>query len=126
MEASAQIFCMDAPWNPSRAKQATAASRIRWRGGTVVDDMAADLVRVRMNVHVLPGRVLVNGGGGGHPGPMTDLPDIEILAAALGIPLRPEWHETIRQNLAVSLRLGALVGEVELPDGLEAAPVFEA
>lgn len=81
---------------------------------------------MRMNVHVLPGHVLVNGRRAGHPRPMTDLPDIEILAAALGIPLRPEWHETIRQNLAVSLRLGAMVGEVALPDELDAAPVFEA
>ena len=57
---------------------------------------------------------------------MADLPDIEALAAALGIPIRPEWHDGIRQNLATSLRLGALVTELPLPDELELAPVFRA
>ena len=55
-----------------------------------------------------------------------DLPDIEVLAATLGIPLRPEWHDTVRQNLAISLRLASLVGEVPLPDDAEPAPVFRA
>ena len=57
---------------------------------------------------------------------MTDLPDIEALAAALGIPIRPEWHDGIRQNLAISLRLGALMAEAPLPDELDLAPVFRA
>lgn len=43
------------------------------------------------------------------------LPDIEALAAALGIPLRPEWHDAIRQNLAITLRLGALMAELPPP-----------
>lgn len=58
--------------------------------------------------------------------PDPNLPDIEALAAALGIPLRPDWHATIRQNLVVSLRLARQVMDEPLPDGLEPAPVFRA
>lgn len=57
---------------------------------------------------------------------IPELPDIEALAAALGIPLRPEWHDAIRQNLAITLRLGALFAERPVPDELELAPVFRA
>lgn len=69
---------------------------------------------------------LVNAVECGHSPAMPDLPDIEVLAAALGIPIRPEWHDAIRRNLEISLRLGAEMGEVPAPDELELAPVFRA
>ena len=51
---------------------------------------------------------------------------IDAAAAALGIPVEPEWKPEIRANLAVTFRLAALVGEKELPDDAEPAPVFRA
>jgi hypothetical protein len=64
----------------------------------------------------------------------SDLPDkpdpldtyIDAAAAALAIPIQPEWKSEIRANLAVTFRLAALVGEKELPDDAEPAPVFKA
>jgi 1-carboxybiuret hydrolase subunit AtzG-like len=51
---------------------------------------------------------------------------IDAAARALGLPAEPEWKPAIKANLAVTLRLAALVGEFELSDGAEPAPVFEA
>jgi len=51
---------------------------------------------------------------------------IEAAAAALKIPIQPGWKDEIRANLEVTLRLAALVGEKELPDDAEPAPVFQA
>ena len=51
---------------------------------------------------------------------------IEAAAQALGIPIQPEWVPEIRVNLDVTFRLAALVGEKELPDEAEPAPVFRA
>ena len=46
--------------------------------------------------------------------------------ALLGIPVRPEWHDAIRQHLRFSLERGLLVLEFPLPDDAEPAPVFRA
>ena len=51
---------------------------------------------------------------------------IDASAAALGLPIEPEWKPAIRANLAVTLRLANMVAEFELPDEAEPAPVFEA
>ena len=51
---------------------------------------------------------------------------IDAAAQALGIPIQPEWIPEIRANLDVTFRLAALVGEKELPDEAEPAPVFRA
>ena len=51
---------------------------------------------------------------------------IDAAAQALGIPVRPEWVPEIRANLEVTFRLAALLGEKELPDDAEPAPVFKA
>ncbi len=51
---------------------------------------------------------------------------IDAAAAALAIPVDPEWKSEIRANLATTLGLAALVGEMELPDDAEPAPVFKA
>jgi len=61
---------------------------------------------------------------------MSNPPDldayIDAAAAALAIPIQPEWKPEIRAHLAVTFRLAALVGEKELPDDAEPAPVFKA
>ena len=62
---------------------------------------------------------------------MTNKPDhldayIDAAAQALGIPVQPEWKPDIRANLDVTFKLAALVGEKELPDDAEPAPVFKA
>jgi hypothetical protein len=44
----------------------------------------------------------------------------------LGIPVRDEWHETIRLHLALSLDHARHVATFELPDEAEPAPVFTA
>ena len=51
---------------------------------------------------------------------------IDAAAAALNIPVQPEWKSEIRANLEVIFKLGALVAEKELPDDAEPAPVFKA
>ena len=51
---------------------------------------------------------------------------VHASAAALGIPIEPEWKPGIKANLQFTLRVGAMVAEFELPDEAEPAPVFEA
>jgi len=51
---------------------------------------------------------------------------IEAVAAALALPIEPQWKPGIKSNLQVTLRMAALVAEFELPDEAEPAPVFEA
>ena len=51
---------------------------------------------------------------------------IDAAAQALGIPIQPEWKPAVRANLEVTFRLAAVVGEKELPDDAEPAPVFRA
>jgi len=59
---------------------------------------------------------------------MPDDLDTLILAGTtvLGIPIEPEWHDAIRTNLDVTLRLARLVDEFKLPDEADPAPVFRA
>jgi len=60
--------------------------------------------------------------------PEQDTLDSYIDAAAdvLALPMEPAWKMAIRANLQVTLRLAAMVAEVELPNDAEPAPVFEA
>jgi hypothetical protein len=51
---------------------------------------------------------------------------IDAAAAALNIPIQPEWKSEIRANLDVTFKLAALVAEKELPDDAEPAPVYKA
>ena len=51
---------------------------------------------------------------------------IEASAAMLALPIEPEWIPAIKANLAVTFRLADMVGEFQLPDEAEPAPVFEA
>lgn len=49
---------------------------------------------------------------------------IDAAAAVLGLAIAPQWRAAVRGNLAVSLRMAALVADFELPDEAEPAPVF--
>ena len=51
---------------------------------------------------------------------------IDSAAALLRLPLEPEWKGAVRANLEVTLKLAAIVGEKELPDDAEPAPVYQA
>jgi Protein of unknown function (DUF4089) len=51
---------------------------------------------------------------------------IDAAASALALPVEPAWKPAIKANLQVTLRLGKVVAEFELPDETEPAPVFEA
>jgi len=59
---------------------------------------------------------------------MTDPLDDYIAAAAtaLDLPLAPEWQNSVKANLAVTLKHAAAVAEFELPDAAEPAPVYKA
>ncbi|HEY6834749.1 MAG TPA: DUF4089 domain-containing protein [Pseudolabrys sp.] len=51
---------------------------------------------------------------------------ITAAAAALSLPVAPEWRPAVKANLEVTLKHGALVAEFALPDEAEPAPVFKA
>lgn len=61
---------------------------------------------------------------------MNDLADLDAYidagTALLGIPVRPEWRDAIRQHLGVSFELARLVLDFPLPDEADPAPVFVA
>lgn len=61
---------------------------------------------------------------------MTDDADLDAMiasgSAVLGIVVDPAWRESVRANLAVTLRLAARVDAFPLPDDLDPAPVFRA
>ena len=44
----------------------------------------------------------------------------------LDIEIKPEWSESVRANLDVTLKLAKMVASFPLPDETEPAPVFEA
>jgi 1-carboxybiuret hydrolase subunit AtzG-like len=51
---------------------------------------------------------------------------VTAAAAALGLPLQPEWRAAVKANLDVTLKYAALVAEFELRDDAEPAPIFKA
>jgi hypothetical protein len=51
---------------------------------------------------------------------------IDTTAEVLALPVEPEWKPSVAANLRVTLRLAAVVAELELPDEAEPAPKFEA
>jgi hypothetical protein len=61
---------------------------------------------------------------------MNDTTDLDAYIAAgtalLGIPVRPEWREAIRQHLTASFDLARAVLDFPLPDEADPAPVFSA
>jgi hypothetical protein len=51
---------------------------------------------------------------------------MDASAVVLGLTIAPDWRAAVRANLAVTFRMGNMVGEFELPDEAEPAPVFMA
>ena len=51
---------------------------------------------------------------------------INAVAPALGLRIEPAWRESVRANLAVTMRMAKIVDEFVLPDESEPAPVFAA
>jgi hypothetical protein len=51
---------------------------------------------------------------------------VDASAVVLGLTILPEWRAAVRANLAMTLRMGALVDAFGLPDEAEPAPVFLA
>ena len=51
---------------------------------------------------------------------------INASAALLGLTVQPEWQAPVRANLAVTLRMAALLEGFPLPDEAEPAPVYGA
>jgi Protein of unknown function (DUF4089) len=49
-----------------------------------------------------------------------------LMAAALDLPLTPEYAPAVEANLAVAFRLAPLFLDFPLPDDAEPAPVFSA
>jgi len=56
--------------------------------------------------------------------PLDDF--IASAAAALQLPLEPEWQGAIKANLEVTLKHARLVAEFPLPDEAEPAPIYKA
>jgi hypothetical protein len=61
---------------------------------------------------------------------MSEQSELDALIDAgtelLGIPVRPEWRDAIRQHLAVSFDLARVVVDFSLPDEADPAPAFSA
>ncbi len=51
---------------------------------------------------------------------------IALAAKTLDLPFDPAWQPAIKANLEVSLTLGTLVAEFELPDAAEPAAIYKA
>ncbi len=51
---------------------------------------------------------------------------IDASAKLLGLTIDPVWKDAVRANLAVTVRMGAIVAAFPLPDEAEPAPVFTA
>jgi hypothetical protein len=51
---------------------------------------------------------------------------IEAAADTLGLDVRNEWKENVRQHLLVCLHYVRMLEAVELPDDAEPGPVFDA
>ena len=50
---------------------------------------------------------------------------VQALAASLEIPIDPAWEPSIVENVRGLLSVAGVLMEFDLPDGLEAGPVFE-
>ena len=51
---------------------------------------------------------------------------IDVVAAALALPIDPADKPAIRMNLDVTLKMAQLVQEFPLPDEIEPASIYEA
>ena len=51
---------------------------------------------------------------------------IDAVAKALALPIEDAWKPSVRANLAVTLKLAAMVDEFSLPDEIEPASIYAA
>ena len=51
---------------------------------------------------------------------------IDAVAKVLGLPIEESWKPVIRANLAVTLKMAAMVDEFALPDEAEPASIYAA
>lgn len=59
--------------------------------------------------------------------PSDELNDyIDVVAAAMALPVDTAWKPAVRANLDVTLRMARLVQEFPLPDEIEPASIYEA
>lgn len=56
--------------------------------------------------------------------PAITTADVEILAAAAGLTIAPEWREAVARSLTALLADAALLAGLALPEDLESAAVF--
>jgi hypothetical protein len=54
---------------------------------------------------------------------MTE-PELDALAAAIGITLQPDWRDGVRMNFEVSLRMATMVAAFPLDDEADTLPVY--
>src|SRR4051812_37306667 len=71
-----------------------------------------------------PERAAASAKRGGKPDSLDVL--VTAAAQALALPLDPAWHDGIKFNLRLVMRMAAQVDEFPLPDSAEPAPVFHA
>jgi hypothetical protein len=61
---------------------------------------------------------------------MSDTSELDALidasAVLTGIEVRPEWRDSVRMHLDITLRHAATVLAFPLPDDTDPAPVFQA
>jgi Protein of unknown function (DUF4089) len=50
---------------------------------------------------------------------------IAAASRALDLPVEPDWLQSVKANLEVTLRLATVVADFELPDTTEPAPVYK-
>ena len=51
---------------------------------------------------------------------------IDAVAAALALPIQPDWKPAVRANLAVTLQMARRFDDFPLPDEAEPASIFAA
>lgn len=51
---------------------------------------------------------------------------IDAVSAAMSLPIREEWRQSIRANLNVTLSMARMVEQFQLPDESEPAHVYRA
>jgi hypothetical protein len=51
---------------------------------------------------------------------------IDAVAKALALPIEDAWKPSVRANLAITLKMAAMVDEFQLPDETEPASIYAA
>jgi 1-carboxybiuret hydrolase subunit AtzG-like protein len=82
----------------------------------------------RRSKTVRKGRPPVRAAASAKRGGKPDSLDVLVTAGALALalPLDPAWHDGVKFNLQLVMRMAAQVDEFPLPDSAEPAPVFHA